>query len=164
MGATAAVTLPNAQRSASTKMLAALILAATVCVPLPTCSPARPTNCASPTPTVAWDQVQDADLAGYKLYYRATSTSPWVLLGTIACQWDDFTSSTLAATPALYRFCQGAELDVPMQRFCPLCSSMQSYDFAVKAIDNAGNLSASYSTPVSVCFPPTWAGRGTPWN
>jgi hypothetical protein len=139
-------------------MLAALLLAATACIPLPTCTDngdVRP--CATPTPVVSWDQVADADLAGYSIYWRDTGSGWFNVLAQIACRWDDDDEDPL--TP-LVRFCLGADFPIPLQRWCPQCAPYQSYEFAVKSYDDAGNWSADYSNIVEVCFSPICVAPG----
>ena len=142
-------------------ILAMLLLAATSCVPLPTCTDNGDVSpCATPTPVVSWDQVADADLAGYSIYWRDTGSGGFNVLAQIACRWDDLDDPPdgIAET----RFCLGADFPIPLQRWCPQCAPYQSYEFAIKTYDNTGNRSADYSNIIEVCFSPIWTSG--PYN
>mgnify|MGYP001264817265 CR=1 FL=1 len=120
-------------------LLAGLLLAVT-CTPLTTYTP---------TPVVTWDQVLDASLAGYTLYYREPGGT-FQRLVDFPCEWYDMDEDGRADT----RFCRGADLGAPLQRYCPSCVPFTAYEFAVKAKNLAGLESLEFSNVVSVCFSP----------
>lgn len=130
-------------------LLAALLLFSTSCVPLPTCGNPPVSPCASPTPTISWDQVTDLDLGGYDIYQREPGL-PLQLLQRIPCDWNDLDQD---GTPES-RFCRGPDLSLPLQRYCPTCAPFTVHEFAVMAYDTAGNQSANFSNVVSICFSP----------
>lgn len=140
-------------------MLAALVLLAATCTPIRSCSATVTTSCASPTPVVLWDQIPDATLAGYSVYYNAVGGTPQLLVD-IPCSFYDSNADDLPDA----RFCRAPDLGTPMQRYCPGCAAFNAYEFRIKAYTLAGIRSLDYSSPLTVCFPPIWAGRGTPWN
>lgn len=132
--------------------IASVVLAA--CVPLPTCSATVPPPCATPTPVVAWDQVADADLAGYEVDYRTTGTQTFTKLADLPCQmWIDDDGVN-------FRYCPGQDGGFPFQRF-PL-TPLASYDFCVRAYDTAGNRSIDCSNIITICMPDVWTGG--PYN
>lgn len=138
-------------------MFPALLLAAVSCMPLPICvDNGNVSPCATPTPTISWDQVADADLAGYSLYFRDTGMGGWSFLADIPCSWADLDEDGTLE----FRFCLGADMSIPLQRYCPMCGPYQSYEFAVKAFDAAYNLSVDYSNSVEVCFSPICTAPG----
>lgn len=108
----------------------------------------------SPTPTVIWDQVPDADLYGYNLYISDLAGTGQQLLAPILCKWNTDEDGVVT------RFCRGADAALPLQRYCATCQPFQSYFFYVRAVDTAGNLSPAYSTPVEVCFSPLCVAPG----
>ena len=122
-------------------MLPALLLAA-VCTP---------DLLFSPTPVVSWDQVADADLSGYVLYYREPGGVFQKLLD-FPCKWFDLTEPPDGV--ADLRFCRGPDMGAPLQRYCSTCSPLVAYEFAVKAKNLAGVESTSFSNVLPVCFSP----------
>jgi hypothetical protein len=141
-------------------MLLSLLLAA-ACIPLQTCtfwSDGTPqvTPCASPTPTIQWDQNVDFDLAGYDLFWRVAGSGSFGLLQRFPCDFDDLDGDGTLET----RWCRGADFAVPLQRYCPGCQPGQDYEFAVTAYDSSGLTSLAYSNVVSVCFSPICAAPG----
>lgn len=136
-------------------MLAALLLAA-ACTPLPTCSPTLTTGCETPTPVIAWDQVPDADLKGYALYYNEPGGTPQ-LVRDIQCVWDDRSDPPDGAKET--RTCLGPDVWLALQREGNYAPGV-AYEFRVKAYDTAGNLSVAYSNAISVCFRPLCAKPG----
>lgn len=133
-------------------MIGALAFAAfLVCAPTPTCGPDVPPPCATPTPSISWDQVPDADLDGYDLNYRLTGTTDWTVLAVIPCQrWLDDDGN-------LVRLCRAPDLAIPIQRY-PQLVPENSYDFCVKAYDTSGNRSIDCSDSITICMPPVWPG------
>lgn len=105
--------------------------------------------CASPTPVVMHDQIADATLAGYSLFYREPG-GIFQKLVDWPCDWSDSDEDGIIDT----RTCRAADLGAPIQRYCPLCAPFNEYEFAVKAYDIAGIYSANYSNVVSICMPP----------
>lgn len=138
-------------------MIAALLLLASVsCIPLPTCTePVTVTPCATPTPTLAWDQVPDADLAGHDLYEREPG-APFQLMVRIPCEWEDVDENGTGDV----RYCKGIDLDAAVQRYCPWCTPYTLHEFAVTAYDTAGNSSPAFSNVVSICFSPICVAPG----
>jgi len=120
-------------------MLAALLLMAS-CVP---------DALYSPTPVLAHDQVLDADLAGYALYYRVPGGVFQKLVDWPCVWWDSDDDGTDDV-----RSCRAADQGAPLQRYCPSCEQMNEYEFALKAFDDSGNYSSEFSNAVSVCMPP----------
>jgi len=138
-------------------MLAAMLLAAVSCVPLPTCTPAliaAGTPCATPTPTLIWDQVPDADLAGHDLYERDPGGT-WNLVATIPCDWTEDDGPGTGT-----RICRGINIDDAVQRYCSWCAPNTLHEFSVLAYDTAGNRSTSFSNVVSICFSPICSAPG----
>jgi hypothetical protein len=125
-----------------------LLLFAVMCTPLPPCD-LGVSPCASPTPTLKWDQVSTTHLSGYDIYEREPG-GPWGLLARIPCEWNDLDMNGTEET----RFCRGPDLDFVVQRYCDWCLPYTQHDFAVTAYDDLGNSSPSFSNSVSICFSP----------
>ena len=121
-------------------ILATLLLAA--CTPLAT---------HTPTPVVTWDQIADANLAGYSIYYREPG-GVFQLLLDFPCEWYDMSDPLDGIADV--RFCRGPDMGAPLQRYCPSCLPFNVYEFSVKAYDLAGRRSTLTSNVVSVCFSP----------
>jgi hypothetical protein len=111
----------------------------------------------TPTPVVVWDQVADANLAGYSLWYREPGGT-FQRLRDFPCEWYD-TDRPPDGMPDV-RFCRGADLGIPLQRYCPSCAPLNLYEFAVKARNLAGAESATFSNVLPVCYSPICARPG----
>jgi hypothetical protein len=134
-------------------MIAALLLAAVSCVPLPSCvDNGNVSPCASPTPTLAWDAVPDVDIAGYDLYEREPG-GPLQFLASINCEWSDNGIAEVRA-------CRGIDIDAAVQRYCSFCAPYTLHEFAVLAYDTSGNRSVAFSNVVSICFSPICSAPG----
>ena len=137
-------------------MIAELLLASIACTPLPICvDNGNVSPCATPTPTFQWDQVADLDLAKYQLYYNEPGGVPQLLV-EFPCEWHDLDMDGTFET----RFCRGADIPIPMQRYCPSCQPLIDYEFRVKACDLAGNCSAAFSNMDHACFSPICTAPG----
>lgn len=137
-------------------MLSAILLASGLsCVPLPTCGIPPVSPCATPTPTISWDQITNADLAGYDVYEREPG-APFQFLVRLPCEWNDLDMNGTAES----RFCRGPDLGAALQRYCPWCAPYTLHEFAVIAYDTAGNQSQNFSNVLSVCFSPICARPG----
>jgi hypothetical protein len=112
----------------------------------------------TPTPVLRWDAVANADLAGYSLFYREVGGT-FQKLRDFPCEWYDLDNDGTNVV----RFCRGADLGVPLQRYCPSCVPGTLYEFSAKAYNLSGMSSATYSNVVSVCFSPV-CERGLPCN
>jgi len=128
-------------------VIAALLLAA-VCTPLATYTP---------TPVVTWDQVPDANLAGYTVYYREPGGT-YQRLVDLPCAWFDTSDPPDGGMDV--RWCRGPELGVPLQRYCPSCVPLTAYEFFVKAYNLAGTQSVAMSNMIPVCFAPLCVSPG----
>lgn len=116
------------------------------CVPLPICvDNGNVSPCATPTPVFSWDLVPDADLKGNRVYLDGQ------LLVDLPCQWYDGDEDPLTAPT---RFCPGADLPIPLQRYCGFCLPFTNYTVTIKAYDTAGNESAAFSNSASACLSP----------
>jgi hypothetical protein len=122
---------------------------AVICAPIPTCTPSLPTNCATPTPVVIWDGIHDANLAGYRLYVRVAG-GPFALASDLPCEWADLDEDFVLDA----RLCRGADIGIPLQRYCPACLPFNLYEFAVTAYNLTGIESLAYSNGIPVCMPP----------
>jgi len=120
--------------------------------------PATLGPCETPTPVITWDQVPDADLKGYSLYYNEPGGTPQ-LVRDIPCVWDDRSDPPDGIKET--RTCLGPDVWLALQRegnFTP----GRAYEFRVKALDMDGNRSAEYSNVLTVCFRPLCAIRTGP--
>lgn len=127
---------------------------AATCTPLPTCTAALTTNCATPTPVASWDASTALDIAGHSLYYREPGGT-WQKLLDFPCEWYDLDADSVMDI----RFCRGPDLGVPLQRYCATCATGTAYEFAVRAYDLTGNVSG-YSAALPVCFSPVCVRPG----
>jgi len=135
------------------------LVLAVACVAVPTCSATRTTNCATPTPMVAWDGVESDMLAGYRVYSRVGG-QPMVLAATLPCEWADLDEDGVFET----RNCRGASFAVPIQRFNGI-NPGTSYELAIKAVDLLDRESLLYSNPIYICAPPLYViGSRAPYN
>lgn len=133
-------------------MIVALLLAA-VCVPLPTCSAAVTTGCATPSAVLQWDRVPDKPpnfVKGYKVYYRYPGGT-WQLVVDLPCQVlpdidEDGVSDGV--------FCPGADGGYAVQRW--RADEFLDVEYSVRAYDDVGALSPDFSTAVSVCPSHVW--------
>jgi hypothetical protein len=130
-------------------MLPALLLAA-ACTPLPTCTAVLTSNCATPTPTITWDHVNDTRLAGYKVYAEETG-GPLTLIATLPCEFRPVFVDDDDVADGTFRFCPGADLGLPVTRFV---DQRKSYNFTVKAYVSENLESVMPSLPVTICMPP----------
>lgn len=134
-------------------MIPALVLAATLlapvpCTPLPTCLPDFSNSpCATPTPVLEWDLNSEPDLKGYQLFVGQPGDQ-LQLVADLPCELTDLDGDGTAE----HRFCRGAHLGIPLQRHCPACAPLFEYEFGVKAVDTAGNLSDNFLAIIPVCF------------
>jgi len=136
-----------------------LVLAA--CMAVPTCTEVLTTNCATPTPTVMWDNVVDSDLAGYKVYAEEAG-GPLTLIATLPCEFRPVFLDGDDIPDATYRFCPGADMAIPVTRFL---NQGKVYDITVKAYNTLGHQSFLPSFPVTICMPPTYTvGSGLPYE
>jgi hypothetical protein len=133
------------------------VLLIVACTPLQTCTAVLTTDCATPTPCIAWDQVTDTDLAGYELNRREPGGT-WQVERDFPCEWFDTNDPPDGSDDV--RLCRGPDLDVPLQRYCPSCAPFNEYEFCVRAYDSTGNRSVDCSNTVTVCFPPLCVPQG----
>jgi hypothetical protein len=133
-------------------VIAALLVAAVSCVPLPIClDNGNVSPCATPTPTLMWDQVPDADLAGYDIA-EGEPGGPLLLIQTIPCDTELESPGVLV--------CRGSTISLAIQRVCTWCEPNTLHEFSVVAYDTAGNRSLQPSNIVSVCFSPVCTAPG----
>jgi len=129
-------------------ILASILLAA--CLPIRTCTPTITTNCATPTPVLAWDEVTSDVLAGYRVYSR-TGGDALKLTSTLPCEWADLDEDGVFES----RNCRGSSFGVPVQRF-DLVQPGVLYEFSIKAYDLFNQESPLFSNPIEVCCPPIY--------
>lgn len=114
------------------------------------CAACAPDATYTPTPTVKWTAPPDPNLAGHTVEYRALG-GVYQKLADIPCQpVRVFKNGTRGP-----KICPGADLDIPLQRYCPSCSPLSAYEFRVVAWDALRNTSGA-TAEVSVCFSPVW--------
>jgi hypothetical protein len=103
----------------------------------------------TPTPTLQWDPVPDADLAGYRVYWR-DGFGPFAVLVTLPCQpiLDDDGATVVG------RYCPGTDAPIALQRYISL--EFENVEIVVRAYDTADNISANDSNNVFVCLPHIW--------
>lgn len=120
------------------------------CSPLPSCVDVGGVPpCATPTPTVKWDPVADANLEGYRLYDDVGGLL--VLKRVIPCvEWID--EETLQSR----FYCPGVEIDYPVQRATD--ATFEFVNWCVKAYKTSGVESVECSNVESICMPPIWNG------
>ena len=139
-------------------MLILLLTVAMTCTPIRTCKPnAIPpitTDCATPTPVLSWDPLDDPVLAGYELWMREDG-EPFVLASWLPCIWWD-SDPTDANTTLDMRGCRGGDFPISAQVACPTCQPYQLYEFCVKARNLVGLSSLTCSNMVTICFSPIW--------
>jgi hypothetical protein len=133
--------------------VAALLLTALACTPVPTCATPEAIDCATPTPMLQWDAVETVDLESYLLYVREDG-GPLTFVTALPCEWADLDLDDDGLLDT--RVCRGADIAIPVQRYCATCAPFGLYEFAVKARDLLGRESVLYSNPVVICTTPIW--------
>lgn len=119
----------------------------------------------TPTPTFQWDAVTDADLAGYKLYYRMVGGEYQLACDIPGETWRQEQEDGSFVERVMWK---GVDLNVAIQR-CLTGYELQELEIAVKAYDTAGNVSQDFSTcaiggACVVCMPQIWPGGSAPYN
>jgi hypothetical protein len=114
------------------------------------------TPCATPTPEIAWSFVPETNVIGYSLYARETGTTWWWLLAIVPLEPIDYDED--GTTDVMW--CSGVNAPLPIQRYCGWCYPYQSYEFAVKAVNDLQYESIDYSNVIEICFPPLCVAPG----
>ena len=129
-------------------------LAFVACNALGVCTPDVVTW--TPTPTLQWDAVAAANLAGYKVYDNVSGVL--VLRATVPCEsWLEDPDLLISRV-----YCRGVDLPYPVQRATDVQSD--ALNFCVKAYTTANVESVDCSNVVSVCMPQVWPGRPWPYS
>lgn len=121
-------------------------------------SPCTPDSQYSPTPTLKWSAVipqpGGQPIAGYDLYER----DPGGIWHHIA----RFPLTAYQDSPISqwWYWQRGVDMDIPVQRYCPLCAPDTLHDFSVRAYDTLGNSAINPGNIVSVCFSPICVAPG----
>lgn len=119
--------------------------------PAPCCEPELVTH--TPSPTVMWDAVTDTDLAGYKLYYRMTGGVFQLACDLPAERWVEYDEWGNVIGPRVNW--RGVDFAVGVQK-CLDGYELENLEWAVKAYDEAVNISDNFSNIVTICMPEIW--------
>ncbi len=127
-------------------ILAALLLAA-ACVPLPTCSATITSNCATPTPTIKWDQpASDVPATVYRLIWRRVGDVQWRGLYDLAVFDEIVGDESEKRIP-------GVEMDVPLPRILPTTEQLIEVEVSIISVA-ANGVEAAPSPSITICMPP----------
>lgn len=143
-------------------MIAAILLAATSCLPTTSCTPTITTACATPTATFTCiESTDNIGVVGYAVLVKKTGDPAWTLVASTPCvPYIDEDGQIVSSVP---KWCQATSEGVPIQRFGDFVAGTQ-YDLCFKAFDAEGNFSVNCSNTVTWCPSPIWTGPPAAYN